>query len=91
MSKTRYLIIDWAAVDGIDYTGVGRILELIKLVRSHDIQPVFTALSLKLQTKLQREGVMSYLAGTYATLDLGAEWVEDRILSSAAKVCNDFV
>ena len=45
VTRTRYLIIDWHSVDGIDFTGVSRILEIIKLCKSAKMKVVFTGMT----------------------------------------------
>lgn len=42
--KLRYILIDWADVDGIDFTACNTIFTMLRKVQSYNVTPIFTGM-----------------------------------------------
>ncbi|MCX7429723.1 MAG: SulP family inorganic anion transporter [Planctomycetia bacterium] len=84
----RYLILDFARVDGIDAAGLASFTRLRKMNRDAGVTLVFSELAPEIRRRLElaSDGTAAGLQGadnslqTYADLDRALEWCEDRLL-----------
>jgi len=87
---TRYLILDFARVDGIDAAGLASFTRLQKLTRDAGVTLVFSALTPEIRRRLDLASDVAGAQGennilqTYADLDCALEWCENRLLHSGA-------
>jgi SulP family sulfate permease len=85
---TRYLILDFARVDGIDAAGLASFTRLQKLTRDAGVTLVFSALAPEIRQRLElasdgAQGADNILQ-TQADLDHALEWCENRLLHGGA-------
>jgi SulP family sulfate permease len=85
---TRYLILDFARVDGIDAAGLASFTRLQKLTRDAGVRLVFSALAPEIRRRLDlasdgAQGANNILQ-TQADLDRALEWCEGRLLHGGA-------
>jgi SulP family sulfate permease len=83
---TRYLILDFARVDGIDAAGLASFTRLQKLTRDAGVTLVFSALAPEIRQRLElasdgagAQGVDN-IPQAHADLDQALQWCEDRLL-----------
>jgi len=89
---TRYLILDFARVDGIDAAGLANFTRLQKLTRDASVTLVFSELAPEIRRRLElaSDGAAAGSQGadnslqTHADLDRALEWCEDRLLRGDA-------
>ena len=85
---TRFLILDFARVDGIDGSGLASFTRLQKLTRDAGVTLVFSALAPEIRQRLElasdgAQGADNILQ-THADLDHALEWCENRLLHGGA-------
>jgi SulP family sulfate permease len=85
---TRYLILDFSRVDGIDASGLASFTRLRKLTRKAGVTLVFSALAPDVRRRLELASVGSVTDAqgadnslrTHADLDQSLEWCENQLL-----------
>ena len=85
---TRYLILDFARVDGIDAAGLASFTRLQKLTRDAGVTLVFSELAPEIRRRLElaSDGAAAGSHGadnilqSHADLDRALEWCEERLL-----------
>src|SRR5262249_26830846 len=84
-SVPRYIILDFRRVLGIDISAVMSFQKMRQLAANTESTLVFTSLSGRIQTQLEREFSTAQHAGkwqVFAELDHGLEWCEEQILKT---------
>lgn len=81
---TRYVILDFRNVNGLDSTALLSFLKMKQLAADQNITLLFTGMSPELQAQISRGGFSEdgETARFFATLDQGIEWCEDRLLAT---------
>lgn len=84
-SPTRYLLLDFDHVTGIDSTGVLSFVRLVQLAATLDVVVVFTGMTKATLSQLQRGGVSlgDGRSHVFNSLDEGIEWCENQLLAAA--------
>jgi Ca2+-binding EF-hand superfamily protein/CRP-like cAMP-binding protein/anti-anti-sigma regulatory factor len=86
----RYIAIDFAHVENLDYSGAIAFLDIRDMLQEAGITVLFTGLNQKVRPKLIQEGVLSSLKeghmNEFVNLDFASEYVETMMLDRAAFV-----
>ncbi len=84
--QTRYVMLDFANVNGLDSTGLLSFQKMRQLADDEGISLVFTGLSPALREQMARGGYIEEpgLIVFFDTLDHGVEWCEDELLAQRA-------
>jgi SulP family sulfate permease len=89
LPKIRYLILDFRLVTGIDSSATLSFSKLKQLAEAQEITLIFTCLSLKIQSQLEKEvygedQIDKML--TFPDLDHGVAWCEDKMIEIFTEV-----
>lgn len=87
-----FILLDFSRVTGIDSSVVISFRKLNKLVKNNEASIVLTGLSEKIETFLQKSGVLDQNGDSFhisSDLDYGVEWCEDRLLQSTGVLNKD--
>lgn len=84
----RYVVLDFAATNGIDASVSIAFVKLRQLCASSGAHLVLTALPARSRSLLLKAGTLSLRIHEFATLDAGLEWIEDQLLDASAGLRN---
>ncbi len=85
---TRYVILDFESVSGLDSTALLSFEKLVHLARDEDVTLVLTGLSTSLRSQFERGGLGSTIdvIQIVPDLDHGMEWCENALLSGSGSL-----
>ncbi|PRP83563.1 hypothetical protein PROFUN_09112 [Planoprotostelium fungivorum] len=87
--KLSYLILDFAAVPGMDSTAMSSFMKIVQMAASDNITLVFCGLSARVEKVFRKHRVISEnprcRMKIFDELDLAVEWCEDKIIRSRVK------
>ncbi len=89
LARLQYLLLDFQLVTGIDSSAALSFSKLKQLVENQGITLVFTGLSPKIQTQLEREVYKNESEDDlriFPDLDQGVAWCEDKLINVFSEV-----
>lgn len=87
--NTKYLIIDFTDVSGVDSSSVHSFAKLLTFVQKNQIELIFTNVREELGQKLSGHfppGTLEKLMVHFPTTDYALEWCEDRLIAEKKKI-----
>ena len=92
-ARVRYIIFDWAQVDGIDFTGAGTVYDILKNLQKHNIKILFTGIPKhsSLENKCHAEGIPKYVDYWMRHLDEAVEVCEDLLLKTSCEIMHKWL
>ncbi|WP_435529902.1 SulP family inorganic anion transporter [Paraburkholderia caribensis] len=80
----RYIVLDFAATNGMDASVSIAFVKLRQLCASSGADLVLTALPARSRSLLVRTGTLNLRIHEFTTLDAGLQWIEDMLLGSGS-------
>lgn len=86
--NTRFVILDFTFVNGLDSTGLLSFARILQWGQKHNIVLIFTGLGESLKAQFNRGGFQEQPDRLYffTNLDLGIEWCENQLLPTTPAV-----
>jgi SulP family sulfate permease len=81
-APVRFVVLDFAATNGMDASVSVSFVKLRQLCASIDADLVVTGLPARSRELLVKTGTLNLRIHEFATLDVGLEWIEDKLLAS---------
>ena len=89
LQKPRYFLLDFLQVTGIDSSAMLSFRKMLQLAETYKIMLIFTALPTGMKTQLDKPPFAAQHGErweTFADLDHGMEWYEDRVIQDFESV-----